>query len=416
MLAAVRCLHDGGYAVTGTATTRLAPGLWSRYCSRRMLLPDPRTDVEAFVAPLARLLQASRHEVLIPGTDASLYAVSKHRERLTPLVRLGLPDHDAVELALDKSAVAEHAERAGLAPPEALVCASREQALEAARSFGFPVLVKPVRTVEERDAGLRRLSTVLAGDAHALELAHRRLGTSIVQRRLAGSVVGVGGVATSDGVLGAVYSRYARIWPPEAGSASFSETVSPPPALMAGTDALVRSLGWRGLFQLELIEDLDGTLHAIDFNPRAYGSMGLARPAGVPLASLWCASLIGDRPAPVSGRPGVRYRWEDADARHIRRLVSVGDYRAAARAAAPASGVTHAFMRASDPLPFVARGGQLLARVPDLTRQRRLRRGAGSQTAPSDAVPWQAQGEDAVAGDEQAERGLGRERSAPAQR
>jgi hypothetical protein len=87
VLAAVRCLGDAGYRVTASAGVRLAPGLWSRRCSARRRLPDPRAGLEAFLTRLEALLRDERHDLLLPGTDASLYAISIGRARLEPHIQ-----------------------------------------------------------------------------------------------------------------------------------------------------------------------------------------------------------------------------------------------------------------------------------------------------------------------------------------
>jgi CelD/BcsL family acetyltransferase involved in cellulose biosynthesis/predicted ATP-grasp superfamily ATP-dependent carboligase len=359
MLAAIRCLGAAGFRVTAAADGRIAPGLWSRSCSSRRILPDLSVSAQEFVEQLVAIVRREPHETLLAGTDATLYAVSRDRSLLAPFVELGLPEHDVVERALDKRAFARDAAKVGLATPEAVECDRSEQALAAAREFGFPLLVKPARTVVELGGGVVRRGTVLAGDERALHEAQEEFGSCIVQRRSSGRVIGFGGVASPEGLLGSVVSVYRRIWPPDAGNACFSETFTPSPELARQVQTLVSEIGWQGLFQLELIEGNGGVIEAIDFNPRAYGSMGLASAAGAPLAALWCRWLRGEQIEPVVARAGVRYRWEDADARHILWHLRAGDYRGAVRAAAPRRGVAHAFAQARDPLPLLVHGVQL---------------------------------------------------------
>ena len=105
MLATVRSLRSAGFSVTAVATTRTAPGLWSRAPDERRVAPDPRRDTEGFVAGLEAIVRDGTHDGLLAGMDASLLAVSCHRHRLEPYVRLGLPSHEIVERALDKEQV-----------------------------------------------------------------------------------------------------------------------------------------------------------------------------------------------------------------------------------------------------------------------------------------------------------------------
>lgn len=74
-LGACRGLTRAGYRVC--AVSRLSPAAthWSRACAERVRLPDPRESVHAFVDGLGALLQRSRYDALIPGSDASVLAV-----------------------------------------------------------------------------------------------------------------------------------------------------------------------------------------------------------------------------------------------------------------------------------------------------------------------------------------------------
>ena len=360
VLAAVRCLSAAGAAVTAVGNTREAPGLWSRTPTSRRLAPDPRRDTEGFLRRLEEILTRTPHDLLLAGTDASLLAVSRQRDRLAPHVELGLPSHETVQRCLDREQLSLEAARVGLPAPEGRVCRAVEEALSAARTFGYPVVVKPVRTVVEAEGAVRRHSAVLAHDDAAIESAAQALETCIVQRRVEGQVVSFAGVATDGGLLGFAVSRYARTWPPEAGNVCFSETIACPPGLDERVRALVDGLGWVGIFELELIERPGLGLSAIDFNPRPYGSLSLAVAAGVPLSSLWAGWRLGRPTAQrASARIGVRYRWEDADARHLLWQARRGHVSSALAGAKPRRGVVHPYFQARDPGPVLARAAQL---------------------------------------------------------
>jgi D-aspartate ligase len=361
-LAAIRCLHAACYRVTATATSRGAPGLWSRGCSAKRILPDPQDGVDGYIAQLEELVRDDRHDVMLPGRDETLYAVSTRRRRLAPYVEMGLPGPEVVERALNKAWLATEAARVGLPTPEARVCTRLEDALDVVEAFGFPVFVKPIRTVVEVAGRLVRYPSRFVVDEPGLRDAQQHMGTCIVQRREEGNVIAFAGVATERGLLGSVVSRYRRTWPPLAGQASFSTTITAPARLTEQVGSLVEAIGWRGLFQLQLIECEDGAIRAIDFNPRLYGSMSLARAAGAPLASLWCAWLLGQDPKPVRARAGVSYRYERGDARHILWQIRARHYRQAAAALSPRRDVTHAYFLLRDPLPLLALGAGLAQR------------------------------------------------------
>jgi predicted ATP-grasp superfamily ATP-dependent carboligase len=225
-------------------------------------------------------------------------------------------------------------------------------------------------TAFARDGRVQRHPSQWVCDPGALSDVQNDLGECIVQRRVAGHVVSVGGVASSRGVIGSVVSRYLRTWPPEGGRSSYTESISPPAGLLERVDALVAAIGWTGIFELELIERADGVLHAIDFNPRPYGSIALARAAGAPLAALWCDALLGETPVARSARAGVRFRSEQRDAANLKLSLRSRDYGSAAAVIRPRRSTAHCIVESGDPVPGLVLAGEIAARAAHAGLQR----------------------------------------------
>ena len=343
-------------AVAATAPARLAPAHLSRAVGERLVVPDVLSAPDAFIRALERAVAGGSFGVLIPGADASLVRISSGRARLEPHVRLGLPSRESVERSLDKSDLAATASRHGLDPPPTVACAGPAAAVAAARQFGFPLLVKPMTSVDDRVSPPKRFASAWVDDPGELEATIAGFGgAGLVQRRVDGRVVSFAGVFAGGRLLGEAFSRYHRTWYPRAGNACYSETADAPADLRRRVVALLADLAWEGLFELELMETDGGVWHAIDMNPRPYGSIALAIGAGANLPSLWCRHLLGDDPDPVTATPGVFYRWTDADLRHGWWQWREGNRSAAARVLRPRAGVVHAFGRRLDPGPGVAR-------------------------------------------------------------
>ena len=100
--------------------------------------PTRARTSEGFIDGLDVLLQSGRYDALIPGSDASLLAVSEHRERLEGSTRLGLPSREAVRRSVDKRLLLEVADLAGLAAPHSKACTDLEEAEAAASELGYP--------------------------------------------------------------------------------------------------------------------------------------------------------------------------------------------------------------------------------------------------------------------------------------
>ena len=361
VVAACRGLAASGFRVAAAARSRLAPAHWSRACHERLFVPNAVESPRPFIEGLAGIARGGRYALLLPGSDAALLAISAHREQLEPHVGLGLPPHPVVLRSVDKLWLADAAGQAGLPLPPTAVCASADEAVQAAERIGFPVVLKAMRSVTDAGSRARLARTVRVEDAATLRAVTPGYGTPcLVQRAEQGAVVSFGGVVAGGRLIGVAASRYLRTWYPEAGSVCFSETITPPPALAERVSRLLGVLEWEGLFELELIERQDGSFAPIDFNPRLYGSLALAVAAGANLPSLWCQHLMGEEPSPAYARPGARFRWEEAELRRTLLQLRRGHPGGALAALRPHRGVVHALARSADPGPIVARTASVL--------------------------------------------------------
>lgn len=371
VLAAIRTLHAGGYKVGAAAHARPAAGQWSRACARAYHVPDPRVDGAAFVAEIERVVARGDYAALLVGSDFSLLAVSEHRARLRPFVKIGLPDHEVVLGALSKSKLGRVAAEVGLQTPTSIACHGEQQVLAAARELGFPVVAKSAAAVVAIGRGAQRPdSRLLADEASLRQWCAQQPAIALLQRRETGDVHSFAGVATADGLLGIAFARYRRTWPAEAGNASFAETLTAPRDLREQVAALIELMGWRGVFELELIRRADGSYLAIDLNPRVYGSLTLAAHAGASLATLWCDALLGRAVDPQIARAGVCYRWEEGELRNFAARLRDGSLGAAIEIARPRRGCVHADFALNDPAPLAARALLGARRVVQRRRRR----------------------------------------------
>jgi predicted ATP-grasp superfamily ATP-dependent carboligase len=355
-LAGCRSLSLAGYAVDAVASSRPAAAHWSRFCDRRLVASDPRHDEARFVEELSNIVRSASYRLLVTGSDASLLAVSRHRERFEPFVELGLPPADVVERCVNKQALVRAAAEAGLDSPETELCADEAEARAAARRVGYPVVLKPRSTVFARNGGVVQRPGSLVRDEASLAALWPGYDTpSLIQRCVDGELLSFSGVAADGRLLAYGVSRYGRTWPPEGGAVSFAQTIAPPPGLHRQVENLVTLLGWHGVFELELIQHQGPHFAAIDFNPRLFGSLELITRAGAPLTAAWCDWVLGFDPPASEARPGYHYRWEDAEARNLWRRLRQGSLRSVLSLLRPRRPMTRSFFRLTDPAPLVAR-------------------------------------------------------------
>ena len=360
VLATCRGLGAAGYRVSTIAESRLALGHWSRFSDERITFPGATEDAERYVERLVQVLRRGGYDVLLPGAEPSLLAISQWREAIEPHVQLGLPDHDVLLRALDKSLLLDHAASAGLAAPRSVTCATMDEALAVAARFPVPLIVKPTRSfvLTQGRRFVERLKGRVVADATRLEAALADVGAPLVIQEYTprAAIVSYAGVRIGDELLGLTVARYARTYPRCIGSAALAVTVPPPPQVTQQVEELLGLTGWSGIFELELLDFGDGRFGAIDFNPRPFGWMQLATGAGANLPAMWCDHVLGRRSVPTAAaRPGVYYRWEDADLRNTLACLGEARFRDAAAVLRPHRGTVHAVFKRDDPAPLLAR-------------------------------------------------------------
>lgn len=104
----------------------------------------------------------------------------------------------------------------------------------------------------------------------------------MLQQFIPGGGEGLFGLATARGVIAWSGHRRLRMMNPHGSGASACAAVTDldRASLVAG-ESFVAGSGWRGLFMIELLRDHSGKLWFIEFNGRSWGSMALARRAGL---------------------------------------------------------------------------------------------------------------------------------------
>ncbi len=355
-VAACEFLARAGYRVGTASSQNLAPAEWSRYSERRFRLPNPRTDPRRFAGLVGEIMAAHGYQTPLACSEGSLWAISSERDLIAGKeLKLGLPEREVVSRCTSKAELLDSAVSAGLSAPETVVCTDRDDAFAAAARLGFPVIVKPRRTVFSESGETNHLASALVTDAASLEGQLEAGWPCLLQRREEGQIVSFGGVLVGGRLLAHACSRYWRTWPAEAGPVCFARSIEAPAALIDSVTRLVGSLGWEGIFELELIDRGGGDFAVLDFNPRIYGSLALGARAGAPLPVIWCDWLLKGRETRARARPGVFYRWTDADLRHAAWSLGQGRLGAAASILRPRAGVVHPYFRWYDPLPAAIR-------------------------------------------------------------
>ncbi|MEM9800188.1 MAG: hypothetical protein AAGA20_07680 [Planctomycetota bacterium] len=266
---------------------------------------------------LVALAESVRPAVLMPLDDASLWLASELSERGDLPIDC-VTSHSCARFALDKRKQVEAALEAGLSVPTTSIWSEADR--EPAVPDG-PVIVRPALAyrVVGKGAGRGRVQMFERGEELRALLGDAPPEPALVQPFVRGQGEGMFGWAGRDGVVGWSAHRRLRMIDPHGSGSAACESVDVDPSLTEAAERLVRSVGWRGQFMIELLRDDDGTAHFVEFNGRPWGSMALARRRGYEYPA-WTAlgALDADYvPDPPVDPPHVTARHLARDLVHL---------------------------------------------------------------------------------------------------
>lgn len=307
-------------------TTRL-PGVLSRAGCRTTLLTDPRNmtarsryvdelipgdrDPAANVERLRRHLESgAAYDWIILADDPTMVeGVRRCRESWCRGWFPIDPSSIDPEILTQKTRFVAAAQMAELPIPPSITASTADDVRAAARSIGFPVLIKPAQ-------GSAGKGIISADTAEELESRLPPAGSFVVQRRIAGRTGGTLVLFDRGRPLWWHNSLRVQFWPKPYGPSCQRRSVHHPAfgGLMAKAGAM---LGMTGLCEIEwILPDDGGVPRLIELNPRPPSFHYMAEQMGADLPGAIRAFLAGDKTvtAPAAGPEGpvVRLFPEDA--------------------------------------------------------------------------------------------------------
>lgn len=287
---------------------------YSRYATHGVRVPDLRDEehtVETLLSVGAKL--GLKGWVLFPTRDEIVAAVAHHREKLSEVYRVPVPQWSTVQWMLDKRNTYKLARQLNIPIPRTWD-ALTDEALDEIES-PFPLVLKPA--IKEHFFYATKAKAWRINSRAELHLMFRRAseltGASevIIQDMIPGDgrqqfsycAFFKGGKA-----VGSMVARRRRQHPYDFGRAStFVETIDLP-ALEALSEKFLRAIDYYGLVEVEFkLDPRDGQFKLLDVNARTWGYHALGTHAGVDFTGLLYADQLSEKIVPCRGLPG--FSW-----------------------------------------------------------------------------------------------------------
>jgi len=352
-LAAVRMLGAAGWNVGVGAASRWSLAGASKWCARFHLIPNPRDDLDAFLAAVVQAVEAEGYDIVFGCSDEEVFALSQYRDPIDAIVPYSA--HDNVIRAFDKLTLAEIGAASGLHVPKTRLVTSDDL-----RDLNPPIIVKPRWHWSPESARVGRMRVrVCASLDDALAAAEQfeeKNRAVILQEYHDGPLISFNVLTDKAYEVRLMTQQIAQgLWPIGMGTPTRAVSVEIDPELASGIAAMLRSFEWFGLSNLQFMLAEDGRPYLIDFNGRAYLTMALAMGSGVNFMDCW-ARLALDLALPEAahGKVGERFHHLVRDLRRVTALRGVSPVEWA-KAAAYAYGAHHIVWHGRDLHPMLRR-------------------------------------------------------------
>ena len=382
-LQTTRLLAARGIPVVGIAADRRHFCARTRHAERVIASP---TSGEGLIVTLERLAAGRTLGdgplVLVPCSDGAVLAISRWRDRLDGAYRFVLPDHDTIEMLMDKVRFAEHATRVGLPIPATHILRTRDDAEAAARALPYPAAVKPPLK-DQRWLAATKSKVFRVGSPDELLSIYDRYAHAadvlIAQEWIDGdesSLISANAYFDRAGEPRAMFiARKIRQWPPETGTSCLGEEIRDD-AVQDICMRLFQGVGYRGLAYVEVkVDATTGRRLIVEPNVgRPTGRSAIAEQGGVELLQAAYLDALGEAVPPTAqtfrGAKWIYWRHDvQAALSQMRqgRLGPLGWWRSVR------GPKYEAVFDRSDPAPFIADVLETAAEIPAALGRRLLR-------------------------------------------
>ena len=306
----IRSFGALGWEITAADCTSLSPGLYSRFVTRRLVVPPLSENPAGFVDALCNELQRQEYDLLFP-TFEDTFVVSLFRERFEQYTKVLVSDYSLFMKVHNKVSLTALCNEWGIATPPTWTLKSMNDLDSVAAQVEYPAVVK-LPDVNNS------LGLAFVDDAESLKKHVRKVvkffgltddRLPMIQKKIEGDLIFSLFLADHGKTVGSLIYKPLKMFPDGGGTAFYRESVRNPEAEQLA-QRLIEKLGWHGFIGFDYVIDPEtGTPYLIDANPRVNPAYQTGECAGVPFTQMAVDIVSGKSPEPMlEPKPGVRFK------------------------------------------------------------------------------------------------------------
>ena len=312
-LAAVRSLGRLGCRVTAAGTKRWDRSFFSRYCSDRLIYPNPARDAEAFAAFMLETVARRHYDCIMPMSDYATIPLSLHKAEFLKHTGLAVPDYETLSLVRNKPEILKIARALGIGAPETWCPANLDEAADLSTRIQYPCVVKYKKGTGA--IGVRYAHSPAEMLDHFQKTLHKTDvvfddAVPMVQEYIPGGIYDVCVLFNNGEPRAAELHERTKMYPPSGGYGAAYETRLDPDLIDKGL-RLLEEVRWHGPALVEFKKDSrDGSAKLMEVNTRFWGGIDVSACAGIDFVRLAVQLAVrGDVEPMWDYRVGMKYRW-----------------------------------------------------------------------------------------------------------
>lgn len=314
-LAITRSLGRSGHHIVVGENTSQSLAASSKYCSEKLLYPDPKKYSQKFIKSLSVAIIERDIDVIIPVSDITTLLISQEKSNLFSRCNIPFASFETITAAADKAYVTSIAKKIGIPVPNTTLITSYNEIESLKKDIVYPIVIKPSRsrirtntdwiytTVSYANNFDELISSLKAKDPQEFPI--------LLQERIEGPGVGIFMCFNQGELIGLFGHHRIREKPPSGGVSVLRESIPVDPVTRKYAEMLLKNLGWHGVAMVEFkIDNRNNTPKLMEINGRFWGSLQLAIDAGVDFPKLLLKTIEEKPITPILNyKLGVKTRW-----------------------------------------------------------------------------------------------------------
>ncbi|MFZ7114938.1 MAG: ATP-grasp domain-containing protein [Bacteroidota bacterium] len=306
-LAIVRHLGRKGYVVNVAGNKAASLAFYSKYVSKKVILPDPKKKSKDFIDALINELTATKYDVLMPVGFKSYQLCAENQVEIKKLTHLVVTSYSNIKLASDKILTYELANSLNVPCPITYRIDSETSFHE--NEIKFPIVIKA-----PFESGKNIVEYANDPDQAAELFGQMKSSLNgvnpIVQKYISGDGYGFFAYYKDGKCMKYFMHHRIREYPVTGGASVCAESFSDDKLKEAGM-ILLDHLKWNGVAMVEFKKDnSDGKYYLMEINPKFWGSLELALCSGVDFPEYIIMEKRGEAVTEVNNyKEKVIFQW-----------------------------------------------------------------------------------------------------------